>query len=126
MKFEKKEDYLLVTISDVVINFQRAHEIFNFIGEECRRLNCNKVLLDERSVTSRELTSVKIMNLSKEMAKKGLNKIHIAFWCQVNLINKDSELLRLYTYNNGYVVQYFTERETAIAWLKIQTSEQSI
>jgi hypothetical protein len=120
MKIDKKEDYLLVTISDVVISFQRAEEILDLIGEECVKSNCNKVLLDERSVESRELTEPDIMKLSNDMIKEGLNKIYMAFWCQAHLRNKYSGLLRLFTFENKYMVQHFTDSKPAIAWLRNQ------
>lgn len=114
----KKSDYILVTITDTVITKDRALEIINIIAEQCIRHKCNKILLDERSVESRQVSPVEILKLSIEMAKKGLHKIYIAFWCKRVLIDKDSNLLRLFTHTNEYVIQYFTEHNKAIAWLK--------
>lgn len=122
LKFSKNNDYLLVSILDDVITIQRAQEILSRIGDECSNLNCKKVLLDERSVERREITSQGIMKLSIEMAKQGLNKIHMAFWCQPHLIDEDSKLLSLFTFKNEFVVQHFSEEDRAIAWLKGQYS----
>jgi len=120
VKIEKQEDYLLVTISDIVITNNRAHEILSLISEQCTALKCKKVLLDERTVESREVSTTEILKLSIEMVKKGLHKNHIAFWCKSRLINKDSILLRLFTHADESVIQYFTERNEAEAWLKVK------
>jgi hypothetical protein len=57
------------------------------------------------------------MELSKDIKRLGLNKIHIAFWCQPQLINKDSNLLSSFTYNTEYLIRHFSEKEEALAWL---------
>lgn len=120
IEFSKFDDYLVATIADTVITVKRAQEILARIGVECSSLNCKIVLLDERTVETREVPSHEIMKLSHEMEKLGLDKIYIAFWCQPQLINRDSDLLSLFTYKNEYVFQHFSEKEEAIAWLKTQ------
>ena len=117
IKFSKHGDYLLVTISDIMITVERAQEILTRIGVECSSLNSNKVILDERSVKKREVPSHKIMELSQKIKEQGLNKIYMAFWCQSHLINKDSNLLSVFTYDNEYVIQHFSDKEEALAWL---------
>jgi hypothetical protein len=116
----KFDDYLLATIAGTVIIVKRAQEILARISVECSSLNCKIVLLDERTVETREVPSHEIMKLSHEMEKLGLDKIYMAFWCQPHLINKDSELLSLFTFKNEYVVQHFSEKEEATTWLKNQ------
>ena len=120
VQIEKKDGYILVTLSDTVITKSRALEILNLIAEKSATFDCNKVLLDERSVQSREVTSAEILKLSIHMAKKGLHKINIAFWCKSKLIDRDSNLLRLFTFTNEYMIQYFTERNEALAWLEVE------
>ena len=120
IEFSKFDDYLLATIEDTVITVKRAQEILTRIGVECSSLNCKNVLLDERTVETREVPSHEIMKLSHEMEILGLELIYMAFWCQPQLINRDSDLLSAFTYKNEYVVQHFSEKEEAIAWLKTQ------
>ena len=120
IEFLKFDDYLLVTITDMVITVKRAEEILIRVGVECSSLNCKMVLLDERTVETREVPSHEIMKLSLDMERLGLNKIYMAFWCQPQLINRDSDLLSLFTYKNEYVVQHFSEKEEAISWLNTQ------
>jgi len=120
IEFSKFDDYLMAAIADTVITVKRAQEILARIGVECSSLNCKIVLLDERTVETREVPSHEIMKLSHEMEKLGLDKIYVAFLCQPQLINRDSDLLSLFTYKNEYVVQHFSEKEEAIAWLKTQ------
>jgi len=57
------------------------------------------------------------MKLSHNIKKMGLNKIHIAFWCQDHLINKDSSLLSAFTFNTEYVIKHFSDKEQAMSWL---------
>lgn len=120
IEFSKFDDYLVATIADTVITVKRAQEILARIGVECSSLNYKIVLLDERTVETREVPSHEIMKLSHEMQKLELDKIYMAFWCQPQLINRDSNLLSLFTFKNEYVVQHFSEKEEAIAWLKTQ------
>ena len=116
--FTHKKDYLLVSIEDKTITFPRAKEILTRIGVECDLLGCQKVLLDERSVKKREVTPPKIMKLSKEVEEVGLREVHLAFLCQPHLIDKDSDRLRLFTYQHEYIIQHFSKEEEAIGWLK--------
>lgn len=118
IKIEKTEDYILVTIPDKVITPKRAQEILNQIGEESIKFHCNKVLLDERTVERRDVPSTEIMQLSVGLTKSGSNKIYIAFLCDSKLIDRDAELLRLFTYKNEYLIQYFSASNAVIAWLK--------
>ena len=120
IEFARFDDYLLATIADTVITVKRAQKILTRIGVECSSLNCKIVLLDERTVETREVPSHEILKLSHEMEKLGLDIIYMAFWCQPQLINRDSDLLSAFTYKNKYVVQHFSEKEEAIAWLKTQ------
>ena len=117
IQFSIQDDYLLATVSDTIITVPRAQEILSQIGVECKISNCKKVLLDERTVEKREVLSHEIMKLSHDMAETGLNKIYMAFWCQPQLINKDSNLLSVFTFKDEYVVQHFSDREEAILWL---------
>ena len=118
IKIENREDYILVTIDDKVITANRAHEILNLIGEESIKVNCNKVLLDERSVERRDVPSPEVLKLSQNMTNRGFDKIHIAFLCKNELIDRDAELLRIFTYKNEYLIQYFSDSHAASSWLK--------
>lgn len=113
----KHDDYLLVSISDKVINVKRAQEILARIGEECSSLNYNKVLLDEMSVERREVPPGEIKKLAFEFKQNKLNKVYMAFLCQPHLVGYDSHLLSLYTYMAEFIVQHFTNKEKAIDWL---------
>ena len=116
IEFSKHDDYLLATISDTVITAERAQEILARIGEECSGLNFNKVILDEMSVERREVPPHKIMDISQNL-KQEFNKIYMAFLCQPHLINKDSNLLSLFTFNNEYIIKHFSDKEEAVTWL---------
>lgn len=113
-------EYILVRISDVIITFDRAQQILEFIREECQRLNCSRVLLDERSVESREVSSPDIMNISSFIEKKEFHRINIAFWCQPELINNDSEKLSIFTFTRKFVVKHFSDKNEAVSWLNNQ------
>lgn len=120
IKIEKVDGYLLVTLSDTVITKDRALEILGDIAEQSKLLKCNKVLLDERTVESREVTGGEIMKISIDMARQELHKIRIAFWCKSGLINGDSSMLGQLTYTDEHVVRHFIVRDEALAWLGIE------
>ena len=79
IEFSKFDDYLLTTIADTVITVKRAQEILTRIGVECSSLNCKIVLLDEKTVKTREVPSHEIMKLSHEMEKLELDKIYMLY-----------------------------------------------
>lgn len=116
--FSKQEDYLLASISDVLITPDRAQEILTRISEECSKNNFSKVILDERTVEKREVPPHEIMKLKDLIKKEGLEKIHMAFWCQPHLINDDSKKLSIYTFSKEYIIKHFAEKDMALAWLK--------
>lgn len=117
IKFIEENGYLLATISDSIITVERAQEILSRISTECSNVRVNKVILDERSVEIREVPPYEIMELSKTLEQQGLNKLHMAFWCQPRLINEDSKLLSIFTFDNEYIIQHFSDKEEAVAWL---------
>ena len=120
--FSKKDNYLLASISDVLITPDRAQEILSRISEECSKNDFNKVILDERTVERREVPPHEIMKLKDLIEKEGLERIHMAFWCQPHLINSDSEKLSIYTYTEEYIIKHFYEKEKAVAWLNLYDS----
>jgi hypothetical protein len=115
--FTRHDDYLLVSISDRVITVERAQEILARIGEECSSLDCNKVLLDEMSVSRREVPPGEIKKLAFYLRKNKLENVYIAFLCQPHLVGYDSHLLSLYTYMTEFIIQHFTDKDDAINWL---------
>ncbi len=119
--FSKQDNYLLASITDVLITPVRAQEILTRISEECYKNNFNKVILDERTVERREVPPPEILKL-KDVIKKGLERIYIAFWCQPHLINDDSKKLSIYTFTNEYIIKHFAEKDKAVAWLKQNNS----
>ncbi|MBT8115460.1 MAG: hypothetical protein KJP04_08770 [Arenicella sp.] len=116
--FTCQDDYLLVSISDKLITFERAQEILARIGKECSSVNCRKVLLDETSVERREVPPNQIKQLAFDLKKNELNKVYIAFLCQPHLVGYDSHLLSLYTYMTEFIIQHFTSKDEAIGWLE--------
>ena len=115
--FTSQDDYLLVSITDRVITYERAQEILARIGEECASLSCKKVLLDELSVERREVPPNQIKQLAFDLKKNKLNKVYIAFLCQPHLVGYDSHLLSLYTYMTEFIIQHFTSKDEALDWL---------
>ena len=124
MIFTKKKDYLLAEISDDVITFERAKEIFTKLGEECSKVNCQKVLLDERSVERRAIEPHQIMKLSQYMAdNNNAVEIDIAFLCKEHLINKNTKRLGLFSYKNRYIMKHFSKKNEALEWLKSKKND---
>lgn len=115
--FDRKYDYLLVRITDKAITVNRAREILAQISEQCSALNYKKVLLDERSVESREVPADEIKKLAFDFNKNKPEKVYIAFLCQPHLVGYDTHLLSLYTYMSEFIIQHFTKEEEAIDWL---------
>jgi len=107
-----KESYLLATITDTVITSELAMSIFKSIGDECNRHNCQKVLLDELTVETREVKNHELPNISGYFPN-----IQMAFLCKPELIDQSSKLLSAFTFSNGYVVKHFSIKEEAIDWL---------
>ena len=124
IEFENKEDYILATIPDTVITLDRANEILSQILEQSINLECNKVILDERTVETRDVTTADILKISSDMTNKEQHKIYIAFLCNKKLINKDTKLLRMFTYKNEFLIQYFTDFNEAREWLKSSSKSQ--
>ena len=120
--FSKQDNYLLASISNVVITSKRAQEILTRICEECSRSNLNKVILDERTVEKREVPPHEIMKLKDLLKNQELERIHMAFWCQPHLINADSEKLSSYTFTKEYIVKHFSDKNKAVAWLEKSNS----
>lgn len=124
IEFENKDDYILATIPDTVITLDRANEILSQISEQSTKLECNKVVLDERTVETRDVTTADILKISSDFKNRGLSRIYIAFLCNKNLINKDTKLLRMFTYQNEFLIQHFTDLDEAIEWIKSRSKSE--
>ena len=107
-----KESFLLATLSDTIITPQRARSIFKSISDECDKHNCQKVLLDELTVESREVENHELPIISGYFPN-----IQMAFLCKPELIDQSSKLLSAFTFSNEYVVKHFSIKEKAIDWL---------
>ena len=117
-KFLQKESYLLATITDPVINFQRAVSIFKSIADECKKLNCQKVLLHELALKKREIENHEIRKISQH-----LPNVKLAFLCRPELIDNTSKLLSVFTFTNGYTMKHFSAKDEALNWL-LSTSKR--
>ncbi len=117
IKVEQIEDYLLVTISDVVITSNRALEILGTIAKYCKKYDCNKVLLDERTVQRRDVSGAEILDVSVSISKLKLYKVYIAFWCKKELIDEKSGMLRIFTQTDEFMIQHFSQEHHAVNWL---------
>ena len=120
IKFEKHPDYLMVSISDTTMNMKRGQEILSNIDVECSNYSYKKVLLDERTVEKREVSSNEILEISKDIAQKKLGKIFMAFWCKPELIDRNADLLSTYTFKNKYFIRHFSDKDDAVNWLNEQ------
>lgn len=63
------------------------------------------------------MQSLEIMALGRDSENVGTKDIYMAVLCQPHLINKESDLLRLFNYKKQYVVRHFSERNEADSWL---------
>lgn len=111
-EFFKKEQYLRATITSSVITLQSAKTVFKSIHDECKELNCQKVLLDEMTVEKRAIASHKIRELAEYFPK-----MYIAFLCRPYLINKETGLFSAFTFSDTYMVKFFSNEAQALSWL---------
>lgn len=114
IQFQFNEDgsYLLATLSETIITSERAIEILKRIGEECEKINCQKVLLNELTVEKRNLKNYEVFKISEDVPK-----VYLAFLCKPELIDKSADMLSVFTFTNEYVVKHFSEEEPALEWL---------
>ena len=118
IRFTELGDFLLVTIQDKIITYDRAQEILARTGKKCANIKCNTVLLDEMSVQKRDVSPKDIEYLALDSVNNNLNKIYMAFLCQPHLMDFDSNMLSLYTSIYEFITQHFSIKEEAITWLK--------
>ena len=109
--------YLLATITETVITVEVAKSILKSIGDECRKLNCRKVLVNELTVEKREVAS-------HELSEIGacISGIRIGFLCTPALMDKRARLLAAITFSEKYVVRHFSVEDEAIDWLTSPSS----
>ena len=111
-KYSEKDAYLVATISDITINLQRAESILKSIDDECRKINCRKVLLNELTLEQREVASHEVLKISEKMSN-----VRLAFLCRPELIDIKAKLLSAFTFTEEYGARHFTEEVKAIQWL---------
>ena len=111
-QFVEAEAYLVATIADRKINSRRAISILKLIALECRKFNCNKVLLDESTLEAREFANHEIRGITEN-----LPNIHMACLCKPELIDDKSRLFNALTFSDGYTVRHFSDSGEALSWL---------
>ena len=115
-EYFEKEAYLLVTMTDKVLTVKRAQTALEAVAEQCKKYSCSKVLLNEMALEKRDLADHEIPGLGRK-----LTKIHIAFLCQPQLIDKQAKLLSLFTFSAEYISRHFSDEGEALAWLLATT-----
>lgn len=108
----EKDNYLLATIPDHSIDSQRAQSIIAAINEECNKLNCRKVLLNELSLKSRKIDNHQLREICELMPS-----IRLAFLCQPELIDKKARLLSALSFSGEYMARHFDLEAEALMWL---------
>ena len=116
-KYFEKEAYLLVTMTDKVLTVKRARIILEAISEQCKKYGCSKVLVNELALERRDFADHEIPGLGRK-----LPKIHIAFLCQPQLVDKQAKLLSLFTFSVEYIARHFSDEGEATDWLLATTS----
>lgn len=111
-EYFEKDAYLLATISDKVINSQRAKSIFESIDTECQKFNCRKVLLNELTLEKRKIANHELRSISDNMPN-----VRLAFLCKPELIDHKAKLFSAFTYADEYVAKHFSAETEAIKWL---------
>ena len=111
-EFFEKDAYLVATISDTTITLQRAESILDAIDAECQKANCQKVLLNELTLETREIASHELRKVFEK-----LPNIRMAFLCKPQMIDIKAKLLSAFTFTEGYGAKHFTDEVKAIQWL---------
>lgn len=111
-QFNEDDSYLLATLAETIITSESATEILKRIGEECKKINCQKVLLNELAVEKRDLKNYEIFKISEDVPK-----VYLAFLCKPELIDISADMLSVFTFTNEYIVKHFSEEELALEWL---------
>lgn len=111
-KYFKEDAFLLATISDKTINSQRAKSIFESIDNECQKLNCRKVLLNELTLEKRKIANHELRSVSENMPN-----VRLAFLCQPELVDQKAKLFSALTFADDYVAKHFSVEAEAIKWL---------
>ena len=115
IKFEyfEKDSFLLATIPDHSIDLQRAQSIIRSINEECKKLNCSKVLLNELSLKNRKIDNHELRELCELMPN-----VRMAFLSQPELIDKKARLFSALSFSDEYIARHFSIKADAVMWLK--------
>ncbi len=122
MEIIKKKDHLRLTLFVTKLTLECVKDVLKLISEKSSHFNCNKVLLDERSIKERNISPEEIMQSSKISRQHGLHNVFTAVLCNPNLIDKNSERFSLFTFTDKHILQFFAEEAKALEWLKAQKS----
>lgn len=115
--FIENGSYLLATINETVITAEGAKAILKSVGDECKKLNCRRVLLNELTVEKREVVNHELREIGN-----GISGLKIGFLCKPALMDKSARLLSAITYAGKYKVRHFSVEDEAINWLTTPSS----
>lgn len=108
IKVRHKEDY--------VITPESQHQLWEAIGEACKKYHCWRVLAESPASLQHRMNRSDVFRTAQQVAKIS-NKLRVA--CVLFGYNKDEtiEFFINVAYKMGVRIEFFSDREAAIKWL---------
>lgn len=117
LSLEFKDDYLHLTRGkDFEITPDRMEPFWGYLREQCEHYDCTSILIEAEAPT-RNMDTVAAFTSGVEVASIAPN-LWMALCFQGYEPDEISELFRQAARNRGANVEFFTDRDAALSWLR--------
>lgn len=113
--FERRPAYLYARVAGQEDSYEISRQFWQEIADECRRLDCKKVLIVEEIVMEAPLHDV--YQLASELPHMGFRGVKVAFVDRLAEDRQINEFGALVATNRGFHGQIFNDFDEAEKWL---------
>lgn len=115
LEFEERPEYLYAYVKGEKDSYEISRQYWNEVAEECRRIKCEKVLIEED--IKDEMSTTEMYRFTSEIMDIGFIGIRVAFvdrYLSQQELNKFGELVAT---NRGFLGKIFNHVGEAEVWL---------
>lgn len=116
IRFEHRAEYLYAYVSGEKDSVEISAQYWSEIAEECRKNNCQKILVEE-DIPEAIASVFEIYQFASELPRLGFAGIYIAFVDRYIEQNELNEFVELIAGNRGLKGRLFNDVNEAEKWL---------
>ena len=109
---------------DYEITPKGQYQLWTAIAEACKKYNCRRVLAESPAPPKRSMSTMDAFR-SAEKAMQSAPGLSMACCFPGYKPDETTELFKTAAFNRGVRIEFFSKREEALNWLRVDQAEQA-